>query len=104
MVWMVLALMLSAVLFIVNIMLARIVTEAGFSPLNVGYAYGVYGAWFTAPVAGFALFLAGAPNWLFVTVGIVVGIVPYFLGQLPVVKGWIDATTALLKSRRSQRG
>jgi hypothetical protein len=104
MVWMVLALMLSAVLFIVNILIARVVTEAGFSPTNVGYAYGVYGAWVTSPAAAFALFLAGAPTGLFVTVGIIVGIIPYFLGQLPVVKGWIDATTTLLKSRRPQRG
>jgi hypothetical protein len=96
MVWMVLALMLSAVLFIVNILIARVVTEAGFSPTNV--------AWVTSPAAAFALFLAGAPTGLFVTVGIIVGIIPYFLGQLPVVKGWIDATTTLLKSRRPQRG
>jgi hypothetical protein len=104
MVWMALAVVLFVVLFTVNILVAREVTEAGFNPLNVGYAYGVFGGWFTTPVAGFALYLAGAPTWLAITASILVMLVPYFLGQMSVVKERIDATTALLKSRRPQRG
>lgn len=75
-------------------------------PYNSGYGYalGLSMPLVTAAVAGFALIIADTPTWLVVSVGAIVGIVPYFLGRMSKVKGWIDAIAALIMSRRPQHG
>lgn len=85
----VLAIVVTVLALVANTYAAHFALTAGFMPTNVGYAYGLFGAWFTTPAVAAVWWWAGASVSFLVIAATTVLIVPYFGAQAGAVQRWM---------------
>ena len=99
--WIIVAVLVTLIGFIIDVLVAKMVIEMDFSPNNVGLAYGVYGAWTVMAVVGLAWYHSGAglPNSLLAAA--FVCFVPFFMTAPNKVRQGLDAIRISMRGLRS---